>query len=279
MRKPLRLFTSVLLPTLCLLAPAAWPQDESPGGLPGRAPSPPKVGVATASATQSDVYVIESTVPALKVGAKLSVNDKIVVPDGSFVRVVLPSGKTQTIRGPYSGTVADMAKGQTPNAGVLAWLRGVLETGGATEATPGATRSMVVQPRKPIPAFSWQVIPVTVDGNVCIDSLAKLQLGRETSQGTGRVTVVEVATSARAVVEWPAGSTTAPWPQAVAPRADAAYVFLQPDRPLRQITLRLLDRLPEEGDVLTELHKRGCKQQFEAWVREKMTANAGQRAR
>ena len=48
--------------------------------------------------------------------------------------------------------------------------------------------------------------------------------------------------------------------------------MLVPDRPRRQITLRVLDKLPADDDVLTELHRLGCKHQFEAWVREKVAA-------
>ena len=54
----------------------------------------------------------------------------------------MPSGKTQTIKGPYSGPAGDLAKGQKPNEGVIAWIKNLLQTGGSTESTPGATRSM-----------------------------------------------------------------------------------------------------------------------------------------
>jgi hypothetical protein len=33
--------------------------------------------------------------------------------------------------------------------------------------------------------------------------------------------------------------------------------------------LRVLATLPADDDVLTKLHELGCKQQFEAWVRER----------
>jgi hypothetical protein len=36
--------------------------------------------------------------------------------------------------------------------------------------------------------------------------------------------------------------------------------------------LRVLPTLPADDDVLTELHRLGCKQQFEAWVREKVAS-------
>jgi hypothetical protein len=43
-------------------------------------------------------------------------------------------------------------------------------------------------------------------------------------------------------------------------------------RPRRQITLRVLDRLPGEDSLLIELNRQGCSSQFEAWVRGKLAA-------
>jgi len=42
--------------------------------------------------------------------------------------------------------------------------------------------------------------------------------------------------------------------------------------PRRQITLRVLDRLPTEDNVLIELNRLGCSAQFAAWVRGKLAA-------
>jgi len=59
----------------------------------------------------AQVYIIESTAPGIKVGAQLAMTDSVSIPAGASVRAVLPSGKTQTVKGPYSGSVADLAKG------------------------------------------------------------------------------------------------------------------------------------------------------------------------
>ena len=51
---------------------------------------------------------------------------------------------------------------------------------------------------------------------------------------------------------------------------DGTYHILIGDRPQRRITLRVLATQPTDDDVLTKLHELGCKQQFEAWVRERV---------
>jgi hypothetical protein len=230
--------------------------------------------MATGSGTvqaQGQVYVLESTATNVKVGTAFAMSDRITIPAGASVRVVMPSGKTQMIKGPYSGMAADLAKGQKANDGVVAWIKNLVQTGGSNEKTPGATRSMRA-PEPPV-SFSWTAIPTTVDSTICLQKGAKLQLQRLTSQLADRITVVDLATAERGEVEFAAGSQTAPWPAGVTPRPDGAYVLLAPEnRPRRQLTLRVLDSLPGEDDVLAELAARECKYQFDAWVKEKMAA-------
>jgi hypothetical protein len=228
-------------------------------------------GATSASSAAAQLYVMESTVAAIRVGSAFDMNATIPVPAGSYIRAVLPSGKTQTIKGPYNGTVADLAKGQPINEGVTAWLKNILKTGGSTESTTGIMRSVVRAAEKPRAAFSWSTIPV-MDGTVCIEKGANLRLVRVASSKTERVTVLDTDNGQQAEARWEAGADTADWPSGVTPRPDVIYYLLAPDRLRRQITLRVLERLPAEDDVLAELHKLGCSSQFEAWVREKLAA-------
>jgi hypothetical protein len=224
--------------------------------------------IAGSPPARADLHVIESTVPTIKVGSQLADRDSLRIPAGAQIRVVLPSGKTQTVKGPFTGTVAELAKGQPRNEGVLAWLQDVLKTGGATEVTPGATRSIGRVAPRPM-GFSWSAVPVTMDGNVCIEKGAKVQLVRAPSSPEERVAVIDAASSQRGEAQWDVSSDTAAWPANLVPRPDGTYLVVVGDKPPRRITLRVLATLPTEDDVLTKLHELGCKQQFEAWVRER----------
>lgn len=223
-----------------------------------------------ATAARADLHVIESGVAAIKVGSLLADRDSITIPAGAQIRVVLPSGKTQTVRGPFTGTVAELAKGQPRNEGVLAWLKDFLKTGGATEATPGATRSIGREAPKPRLGFSWSAVPVTMDASVCVEKGARLQLVRAPNLPAERVAVIDAASSERGEAQWEAGSDRPAWPANLTPRPDGTYHIIVGDRPPRRIVLRVLPTLPADDDVLTELHRLGCRQQFEAWVREKV---------
>jgi hypothetical protein len=220
--------------------------------------------VHTPAAAQ--LVVLESSATTIKAGVRFEDSDRVSIPSGSHIRVVLPSGKTRTLRGPYEGTVAELTKGEPRNEGVMAWLKDFLRTGGARESTPGATRGLTVE-AKPI-GFSWSAVPATANGTVCVHKGARLELVRAASSRAERVVVVDAASSARGESEWQAGSATTSWPADLAPRAGGVYYVLLPNRPQRQITLRVLDRLPADDDVLAELHRHGCRQQFEAWARK-----------
>ena len=73
--------------------------------------------------------------------------------------------------------------------------------------------------------------------------------------------------------EFAAGSDTVAWPASLPLQSGATYALVGGGDPARrQMTLRVLDRLPADEDLLAELAGRGCRYQFEVWVREKVAA-------
>ena len=121
-------------------------------------------------------------------------------------------------------------------------------------------------------SFSWTTIPVTWDGDICVERGAALRLARPGTARAEQVTVVDAVSKTQGHASWAAGQDATPWPAAVPPRADGTYLLMIPDRARREVKLRMLDRLPTDADILTVLRARNCKAQFQAWVRERMTA-------
>lgn len=220
-----------------------------------------------ATPASADVFIIESTAPALKAGSQLADNERLSVPDGASVRILLPSGKTQSVKGPYDGAIADIGKGKLDGAGMIGWLRGFLQTGGSSEAVPGATRSLTPPPARSA-SFSWTSVPTGADSITCIPRGQSPQLKRGVTGKADKVTIIDRDKATRGEAEWTVGSDTAAWPGALALRDGAVYDLLVPDRPKRTLTLRVLARAPDEADVLSVLHAAGCKAQFDAWLRE-----------
>ncbi len=124
----------------------------------------------------------------------------------------MPSGKTQTIKGPYSGPVADLAKGQKPNDGVIAWIKNLVQTGGVEREDAGRDAQHARRPSRRA-SFSWTAVPVTVDSTFCVEKGAKLQLLRAPSPRVGaHHRGRQGDRGARRDVELAAGSETASWP-------------------------------------------------------------------
>jgi hypothetical protein len=82
-------------------------------------------------------YVLESTVPALKVGSTLPMRTVLRVPEAGFVRVVLPSGKTQTITGSFTGTIEAYAMNRSVPESLWDTIKALVQR---EPPAPGATR-------------------------------------------------------------------------------------------------------------------------------------------
>jgi len=92
------------------------------------------------------VVVLESNVPGLKKGARLSDRTIIRVPAGKSVRLLLSSGATRRIKGPYHGSVG---AGAPPTAaGTARDVTGRFVKGGRREGTIGVTPRVVDPPGK-----------------------------------------------------------------------------------------------------------------------------------
>ena len=217
----------------------------------------------------ADIYVMELSVPGMRAGARLAANETLTLPAGGHIRAVLPSGKTQTIRGPFSGKVSDLSKGVESNESLMDPVRKILETGGSRETSTGGTRSVAAKAQRPR-GFSLVEIPAWVNGKVCVLKGGNVVLARQSAAGAERAVLVDAKSFERAQVTWEAGSATAAWPASLKLQPDATYQVLVQDREGRDVTLRVLDKAPDEDDMLIELHKLGCTHQLETWLRERM---------
>jgi hypothetical protein len=147
-------------------------------------------------------------------------------------------------------------------------VRRILETGGSRETSTGGTRSAAKAQRPR--GFSLVEVPAWVTGKVCVVKGGNVVLARQSSGGAEQAMLVDAKSFERAQVTWEAGSATAAWPASLKVQPDATYQVLVPDREGRDVTLRVLDKAPDEDDMLVELHKAGCTHQLETWLRERI---------
>ena len=214
---------------------------------------------------RADVLVLDSKVPALKRGAILKDSDQIDLPLGASVVIVLPAGGTRTLTGPLKVSVRELSKGEAIDQSLWNMVGEVVGGGGGSLGGTGATRSVGRPPVENM-AFSWRQVPVEAEGDFCVEKGAALQLARAGNSRVARVTVVDVQSSQRAEVRFDDGKAIAAWPSQVPPKI-GAFAFLIPDRPMRQVRLRLIDPLPDTDQTLRLLYSQRCQAQAEAWLR------------
>lgn len=80
--------------------------------------------------------VLESDAPDLPVGTKIADDQRVVIPDDAKVRVLLvASGTTKTLKGPYEGTVEEYKEDRS-------WWERITGRGKDDDAPIGATRGI-----------------------------------------------------------------------------------------------------------------------------------------
>lgn len=75
-------------------------------------------------ASASDIVILDSTAPALEAGALVAEEASVTIPGGASVTVILPSGDTKVIRGPYSGALGAADEVASAGFGELTSTRG-----------------------------------------------------------------------------------------------------------------------------------------------------------
>lgn len=214
----------------------------------------------------ADLVVLQSSAPSLRAGVVLADAVAIDIPAGKSAVFVLPNGATKTVSGPFKGTAGDLTKGIAVDRDLMAQVKTYVETGGATASRVGATRSAVARPSAPsgVAFLGWGVVPISVDGDYCVDGDSRPKLVRTMTGAPLTVTLVDLVSSKRAPATFAAGSSEAAWPAEIAIANGVSYAITAPQTPLRRFRLRLVKPLPAADDTLRVLHGQRCLTQMQA---------------
>jgi hypothetical protein len=88
------------------------------------------------AAAHAESEVLQSSVPQIAVGSKLGDNAQVKIPEGGSVRVlIVKSGTTKTLKGPYEGTVEAYEEKRS-------WMDRLLGRGQDQDPPIGATRGL-----------------------------------------------------------------------------------------------------------------------------------------
>ncbi len=223
----------------------------------------------------AELMVLSSSAPSVKSGVVLGDAATLDIPAGAKVRVMLPSGRTQEIKGPAKPKVADISKGEARNEGLWNDVVNVISRQkSASESVVGAVRSAAppsgtrgynATPPAPKPSFSWRMVPIDPGGDVCIEKGAALELLRTRPGKPLSVAIVNRQDQKRGEATFAVGSVTAAWPASVGSEV-GIYQISFPDGPARTIRLRPIAPLPAADETLRVLHGQRCLAQVEAWL-------------
>jgi hypothetical protein len=219
------------------------------------------------TAAQAEVIVLSAKGGSLKAGDTIADNATIDLPSGATIEVLLPTGAMRTLSGPSKTAVASLTKGEKPDAGLFSKVAELVGKTGGSESSVGAVRAAPATRATRPPAFSWTAVPIEADGDWCVEKGSPLSLVRSAGERPLKVTLVDVAASQRTELTFDAGKADIPWPEAFAPKV-GSYAVLVPDRPMRQIRLRLIAPLPSREDTLRVLHGQRCEVQMRAFLSE-----------
>jgi len=226
---------------------------------------------AVAFTAQAQVIVLQSTVGKFKPGSTLAKSTQVAIPEGGSMTVVLASGATRTINGPFSGKVASLSSGGSSNAALFNAVKSYIKTGGSSQKKVGALRSLAPRgtSRSASPAsvkFSWTSVPVSTSGDYCVQKGAPLKLERARAGKPMQITLVDLQSTSRVQLNFGSADAEVDWPPEL-PIRQASYAILAKGRAMKQMRLRLISPLPSADQTLQVLHGQRCSLQFGAYLR------------
>ena len=218
---------------------------------------------------RADIVILGSDVPGLASGQVLKDADQIEVPDGGNVRFMTPSGRAELLTGPVVRKVSELS-GEKGAADAGLWNEVTSRLGEAVDSASRkkkATRS-ISTPGPAVMAspytFSWTDIPLSSEGDICVERGAGLRIVRAPFETAERATLIDLQSGGRrAEIAFVAGAKTVPWPSEVTPRV-GNFALQTEATGARSFRLRLIAPLPNAQDALRVLHGQRCELQRNA---------------
>lgn len=223
----------------------------------------------TAPAVADEYVVIESSVPAIAVGATLSSNAKLEIDAKGRVVLITSAGRVVTLAGPFQGkppvdSDPPSSPGQSDFLKVLPALFDQKE-----ERPLGVVRAVETHWRND--AIKTPADAMAVDasdgGDVCLYDPSRAEIMHDPNSA-GVMTVQSMSSGAQATLTWATGALRQPWPSALPLKDGDIISFAQTGA--EQAALATIHLLPPEpvgaSDVVraVQIAQAGCDDQARA---------------
>jgi hypothetical protein len=197
---------------------------------------------APAKTWASEFVVLTSTVSSVSVGQVVSAGQKIEIPEKARLILINETGKTVTIKGPYSGVPGGEGKPQTSR--FIKALASLVTTTEQDTRAVGAIRAAGIRTKR-----QALMINISETGDYCLLKGNKEEITRYKSEKFSDVTIVATKDGKQTKFPWPKESPYTPWPGALTLEDGGTYLASQSGKDTR--TMMIMHRM--EGDFSTDI--------------------------
>jgi len=217
---------------------------------------------------RGEIIILESTAPGLKSGQVLADSARINIPAGKRAQLILPSGRTKTLKGPFSGDVSSLTRSEKSNAGLFKRVMDAVRKSGRDDTGFAAVRRLGGSGGMSGSGPSWTSVPADKSGTYCLAKGAPPLIMRPRNISLKKLTLRNRDSNKAATITWNRGQKSVPWPPALLPADNSHYSFKLAGRAEKELTFRMMprDELNDEN-LLRALDQRGCQKQLAAWLR------------
>ena len=219
----------------------------------------------TAPATADDYVVIDSSVPAIAVGATLSSDAKLDIDGNGRVVLIASSGRVITLIAPFHGSPPAGSGPPSSRQGDFLKVLPALFNQNPQGMPLGAVRA--VEPQWRNDAVKTPADAMAVDasdgGDVCLYDLDHAEIMHD-PDSPGVMTVQSMSSGAQATLTWGTDALRQPWPSAL-PLKDGDIISFE-QKGAEQAALATIHLLPPEpaaSDVerAVQIAQAGCEGQ------------------
>ncbi len=209
-----------------------------------------------------DAVLLASTAPGYGQGMVITASDRLLVPEGASITLLLRSGQLLRLRGPVE-TVLDRAMAQEREPASAVALAEALRLRGIDASAIGGTRATLPAGRRPAP--QEVAVDVQRSGTYCLGPADTVWLQR-TQAGPPDIALRRRGNLRR--LGWPAEASRIEWPGDVPIEDGDRFEVMVEGRPQSMLTFPALPGgNPADAATIAAGILLGCREQYEGALR------------
>ncbi|MFC7691008.1 hypothetical protein ACFQY5_16975 [Paeniroseomonas aquatica] len=216
----------------------------------------------SAALAAPDAVLLASTAPGYGQGMVITASDRLLVPEGASITLLLRSGQVLRLRGPLE-TALDRAAAPEREAGSAVALAEALRLRGIDASAIGGTRATLPAARRPVP--QEVAVDVQRSGTYCLGAADTVWLQR-TQAGPADIALRRRGSLRR--LGWPQDLSRIEWPGDVPIEDGDRFEVVVAGRPQSTLTFHALPGgNPADAASIAAGILLGCREQYEVGLR------------